>query len=50
MSIRYIEHLADAGMEPSVGSRGDICDNALAETITESYKRELTCKRAPGEP
>lgn len=33
VSIRYTERLAEAGIEPSVGSRGDSYDNALAETI-----------------
>ena len=33
MSIRYTERLAEAGIEPSVGSVGDSYDNALAETI-----------------
>jgi len=33
VSIRYSERLAEAGIEPSVGSTGDSYDNALAETI-----------------
>jgi transposase InsO family protein len=33
LSIRYTERLADAGIELSVGSRGDAFDNALAETV-----------------
>lgn len=33
VSIRYTERLAEAGVEPSVGSRGDSYDNALAETV-----------------
>ena len=33
VSIKYTERLADAGIEPSVGSVGDSYDNALAETI-----------------
>ena len=32
VSIRYTEQLAEAGIEPSVGSKGDSYDNALAET------------------
>ena len=32
VSIRYTEQLAEAGIEPSVGSKGDGYDNALAET------------------
>src|SRR5687767_5651976 len=31
LSIRYTERLSEAGTEPSVGSRGDSYDNALAE-------------------
>lgn len=29
VSIRYSERLAEAGIEPSVGGRGDSYDNAL---------------------
>ncbi len=39
LSIRYTERLADAGIELSVGSRGDACDNALAETVIGLFKR-----------
>ena len=46
-SIRYSERLAEAGIEPSVGSRGDSYDNALAETINGLYKAELIHRRAP---
>jgi pilus retraction protein PilT len=41
------ERLAEAGIEPSVGSRGDSYDNALAETINGLYKTELIHRRAP---
>ena len=47
VSIRYTERLAEAGIEPSVGSRGDSYDNALAETINGLYKTELIHKRTP---
>lgn len=47
VSIRYTERLAEAGIEPSVGSRGDSYDNALAETINGLYKAELIHRRAP---
>lgn len=47
MGIRYSERLAQAGIEPSVGSRGDSYDNALAETINGLYKAELIHRRAP---
>src|SRR6266540_4647532 len=33
LAMRYTERLADAGIEPSVGSRGDSYDNALAESV-----------------
>ena len=46
VSIRYSERLAEAGIEPSVGSRGDSYDNALAETINGLYKAELIHRRA----
>ena len=47
VSIRYSERLAGAGIEPSVGSKGDSYDNALAETINGLYKTELIHRRAP---
>ena len=45
VSIRYSERLAEAGVEPSVGSKGDSYDNALAETINGLYKAELIHRR-----
>ena len=47
LSIRYTERLAEAGIEPSVGSRGDSYDNALAETIIGLFKTEVIHKRGP---
>lgn len=47
VSIRYSERLAEAGIEPSVGSRGDSYDNALAETINGLYKAEVIHRRGP---
>lgn len=47
VSIRYTERLSEAGIEPSVGSKGDSYDYALAETINGLYKTELIHKRAP---
>lgn len=47
LSIRYTERLADAGIDPSVGSVGDSYDNALAETIIGLYKTEVIRKRGP---
>jgi transposase InsO family protein len=45
VSIRYTERLAEAGIEPSVGSIGDSYDNALAETINGLYKAEVIHRR-----
>ena len=47
VSIRYSERLAEAGIAPSVGSRGDSYDNALAETFNGLYKAELIHRRGP---
>ena len=47
VSIKYTERLAEAGVEPSVGSVGDSYDNALAETINGLYKAELIHRRGP---
>ena len=46
-AIRYTERLAEAGAVPSVGSRGDSCDNALAESVIGLYKTELVHRRGP---
>ena len=45
VSVRYSERLAEAGIEPSVGSKGDSYDNALAETINGLYKAEVIHRR-----
>ncbi|HHM5706023.1 TPA: integrase core domain-containing protein, partial [Pseudomonas aeruginosa] len=45
-SIRDTERLAEAGIEPSAGSKGDSYDNALAETINGLYKAELIHRRS----
>jgi transposase InsO family protein len=47
LSIKYTERLAEAGIEPSVGSVGDSYDNALAETINGLYKAEVIHRRGP---
>jgi putative transposase len=47
VSIRYTERLAEAGIEPSVGSVGDSYDNALAETVIGLYKTEVIRRRGP---
>ncbi len=46
VSIRYTERLAEAGIEPLVGSVGDSYDNALAETINGLYKAEVIHRRS----
>ena len=45
VSIHDTERLAQAGIEPSVGSVGDSYDNALAETINGLYKAEVIHRR-----
>lgn len=47
VSIKYTERLAEAGIEPSVGSVGDSYDNALAETINGLYKAEVIHRHGP---
>jgi transposase InsO family protein len=47
LAFRYTERLAEAGIEPSVGSRGDSYDNALAESVIGLYKTELIRRRGP---
>jgi len=46
-SIAFTERLAAAGAQPSVGTVGDVYDNALAETVFGLYKTELIKPRAP---
>ena len=46
VSNRYTERLAEAGIEPSVGSVGDLYDNALAETVNGLYKVEVIHRRS----
>jgi transposase InsO family protein len=47
LSIRYTERLEEAGIAPSVGSKGDSYDNAMAETVIGLYKTELIQRRGP---
>jgi transposase InsO family protein len=47
LSIRYTERLAEAGIEPSVGSTGDSYDNALAESVIGLSKTEEIHRRGP---
>ena len=47
VSIKYSERLAEAGVEPSIGSVGYSFDNALAETTNGLYKAEVIHRRGP---
>ena len=47
LSFRYTDRLADAGIDPSVGSVGDSYDNALAESVIGLYKTEVIRRRGP---
>ena len=47
VSLKYTERLAEAGIEPSVGSVGDSYDNALAETVIGLFKTEVIHRRGP---
>ena len=47
VSIKYTERLAQAGIEPSVGSVGDSYDNARAESVIGLFKAEVIHRRGP---
>jgi putative transposase len=47
LSMRYTDRLADAGIAPSVGSRGDAYDNALAESVIGLVKTEVIRRLGP---
>jgi putative transposase len=47
LAMRYTERLADVGIEPSVGSRGDSYDNALAESVIGLFKTEVIQRQGP---
>jgi len=47
LSIRYTERLAEAGIELSVGSKGDAYDNALAESVIGLFKTEVIRHQGP---
>lgn len=47
LGFRYTHRLVEAGIAPSVGSKGDSYDNALAESIIGLYKTELIRQRGP---
>jgi putative transposase len=44
-SVRYTERLDELGIDPSVGSRGDAYDNAMAEAFVGTFKAELVAGR-----
>ena len=44
-SLAYTDRLDELGIAPSVGSRGDAYDNAMAESIVATYKTELIAGR-----
>jgi putative transposase len=46
-SIRYTERLDEVDAAPSIGSRGDSYDNAMAESVIGLYKTELIRPRGP---
>jgi putative transposase len=47
VSMRYTHRLADAAIAPSVGSRGDSYDNALAESVIGLFKAEVIRRKGP---
>jgi putative transposase len=47
VSMRYTARLADADIAPSVGSRGDSYDNALAESVIGLFKTEVIQRKGP---
>jgi len=47
LSMRYTDRLAEGGIAPSVGSRGDAYDNALAESVIGLFKTEVIRRQGP---
>jgi putative transposase len=47
VAIRHTERLLEAGIEPSAGSAGDSCDNALAEAVIGPFRTEVIRRRGP---
>jgi putative transposase len=47
LAMRYTDRLAEAAIVPSVGSRGDSYDNALAESIIGLFKTEVIHRKGP---
>ena len=48
LSMRYTDRLAEAGIAPSVGSRGNAYDNALAESVIGLFKTEVIRRQGRG--
>jgi putative transposase len=44
-SLHYTDRLDQLGIDPSVGSRGDAYDNAMAEAFVATFKAELVAGR-----
>ena len=47
LAMRYTDRLAEADIAPSVGSRGDAYDNALAESVIGLFKAEVIQRSGP---
>jgi len=47
LSMRYTDRLVEAHIAPSVGSRGDAYDNALAESVIGLFKTEVIRRQGP---
>ena len=47
LSMRYTDRLEEAGIAPSVGSRRDSYDNALAESVIGLFKTEVIRRTGP---
>ena len=47
VSMRYTDRLAEVGIAPSVGSRGDSYDNALAESLIGLFTAEVIQRKGP---
>ena len=47
LAMRHTDRLAEADIAPSVGSRGDSYDNALAESIIGLFKTEIVRRKGP---
>jgi putative transposase len=47
LAMRYTARLAEASIAPSVGSRGDSYDNAMAESIIGLFKTEVIQRKGP---